>query len=255
LLADAPAPATPHLPIAIRSFMGPASDLGGALPENTLVLTDDFRQRYLGAGLDWQADIRPKVEAFLVAAASQSRQLRLILDAHASVAFLAGSVLDVKSGMDVQLVQKGRVGARIWRADDGSVGPRFHEASSQAGRSADVALLLSAAQDVGPQARSYIEGYALPIGTILSFDFEGGAGQQTIAGGAHAAALAEQVANAVRRCKSDDPDATVHIFAAVPNSILFYLGQQCQAIAPCIVYEFDFDRRGNKTYQPSFVMD
>jgi hypothetical protein len=26
-------------------------------------------------------------------------------------------------------------------------------------------------------------------------------------------------------------------------------------IAPCIVYEYDFDRRGNKTYQPSFFID
>jgi hypothetical protein len=37
--------------------------------------------------------------------------------------------------------------------------------------------------------------------------------------------------------------------------MLFFLGQQQQAIAPCIVYEFDFDRRGNKSYQPSFMMD
>jgi SMODS-associated and fused to various effectors sensor domain len=50
-------------------------------------------------------------------------------------------------------------------------------------------------------------------------------------------------------------DAMAHIFAACPNSLLFFLGQQHQGIAPCIVYEFDFDRRGNKTYQPSFVMD
>jgi len=47
----------------------------------------------------------------------------------------------------------------------------------------------------------------------------------------------------------------VHIFAACPNSVLFYLGQQHQGIAPCIVYEFDFDRRAHKTYQPSFVID
>ena len=35
------------------------------------------------------------------------------------------------------------------------------------------------------------------------------------------------------------------------------LGDRCQhhqAVAPCIVYEFDFDRRGNKTYQRSFTI-
>ncbi len=248
-------PVDQHLPIAIRSFLGPASDLTGALPENTLLLTDTFRQRYLEDGQNWQADIRPRVEAFLAAAAKQSRQLRLILDAHASIAFLAGTVLDVKSGVDVHLIQKGRVGARMWRADDDSTGARFAELASPLGTGRDIAVLVSAAQDVEPQVRQYISSYALDIGIMLSFSFESGPSQQSITGGAHAAALAEQVANAIRRSKAEDPGAIVHVFASVPNAMLFFLGQQQQAIAPCIIYEFDFDRRGNKSYQPSFAMD
>lgn len=255
LLTEIIAAKAPHLPIAIRSFMGPASDLAGALPENTLMLTGEFRRRYLEDGRSWQADIRPKVEAFLAAAVRCSGKLRLILDAHASIALLAGSVLDVKSGVDVELVQKGRVGARIWRADDGPSGARLTEKVTRLGRGADLAIFLSAAQDVEPQALAYIAKHRLTVGNSLAFALDSGPGQQTITGGAHAAAIAEQVANAVRRTKAEDPDAVVHIFAAVPNSILFYLGQQHQAIAPCIVYEFDFDRRGSKSYQPSFVMD
>ena len=68
-------------------------------------------------------------------------------------------------------------------------------------------------------------------------------------------ALAEQVSNHVRGAKANDPDSVIHIFAAAPNSLLFYLGQHHQAIAPCIVYEFDFDRKAHKTYQPSFIID
>jgi hypothetical protein len=67
--------------------------------------------------------------------------------------------------------------------------------------------------------------------------------------------VAEQVSNHVRTLKADDPDAVVHIFAACPNSLLFFLGQHHQGIAPCIVYEFDFDRQHHKTYQPSFIID
>ncbi len=67
--------------------------------------------------------------------------------------------------------------------------------------------------------------------------------------------LAEQISNQGRELKADAPDTMVHIFAACPNALLFYLGQHHQSIAPCIVYEFDFDRRGCKTYQPSFVID
>lgn len=255
LLGDPVQTRQEFMPIAIRSFMGPASDLTGALPEDTLLLTDDFRQRYLEEGRSWQADIRHKVENFLSAAAGRSKHLRLILDAHASIAFLAGTVFGLKSGIEVELIQKGRVGARTWRADDGASGPRFGEVETTFDSGRDVVVLISAAQDVSAQAEDYIARQKLDVGTLLRFAFEEGPGQQNIAGGTHAAALAEQVANAIRRVKAQDPDATVHIFASVPNALLFFLGQQIQAIAPCIIYEFDFDRRGDKSYQPSFLMD
>ncbi len=65
LLVPRAAEPDPFLPIAIRSFLGPAADIVGATTEHTLLLTDDFRQRYLQDGRDWQRDIRPKVEGFL----------------------------------------------------------------------------------------------------------------------------------------------------------------------------------------------
>jgi hypothetical protein len=76
-----------------------------------------------------------------------------------------------------------------------------------------------------------------------------------VLGGEHAAALAESDANHLRSIKGNDMDVVAHVFAAAPNALLFYLGQQHQAISPCNVYEYDFDRRGNKSYQPSMIMD
>jgi SMODS-associated and fused to various effectors sensor domain len=148
------------LSVAVRSFLGPASDIVGASPDNTLLLTDDFRHRYLRDDLDWQADIRPKVEAFHRAKVRESSgRLRLILDAHASIAFLAGATLDLKSGVYAELVQKGRVGARTWRADDGSESSgadlqvSVHELRE--GRP-DIALSISISQSAEPQTRAYV---------------------------------------------------------------------------------------------------
>jgi len=245
----------PFLAIAIRSFLGPAADITGAAPDETLLLTDEFRQRYLQDGRDWQQDIRPKVEAFLRDAVKKSPRLRLVLDAHASIAFLAGAVLDLKSGVEMQLVQKGRVGARTWRADDGSAakGARFEIATETLSAGHEIAVAISVSQSANAQARAYIGGQLRDVGELVSFSMPAGPGQQSVTGGEHAAALAEQLSNHLRTIKANDPDAIVHIFAACPNSLLFYLGQHHQGIAPCIIYEFDFDRRGNKTYQPSFV--
>ncbi len=191
------------------------------------------------------------------AAVKRSPKLRLILDAQASIAFLAGAVLDLKSGVEAQLVRKGRVGTRTWRADYGSAakGATFEVTEEQLGGGRDVAVAISVSQPAMAQARAYTSTRLPELRKLISFGLPGGPGQQNVAGGEHAAALAEQISNHVRTVTADDPDAVVHIFAAAPDSLLFYLGQHHQAIAPCIVYEFDFDRRAQKTYQPSFVID
>ena len=257
LLVERPTELDQFLSIAIRSFLGPAADIVGAAPEDTLLLTDEFRQRYLQEGREWQRDIRPKVERFLQAAVKKRAKLRLILDAHASIAFLAGSVLHLKSGVETQLVQKGRVGTRTWRVDDDSAakGDHFEIDEVQLGVGRDIAVGISVSQPTTAQVRGYVAEKLPRVGKVISCTMPAGPGHQSVAGGEHAAALAEQISNHVRAVKEDDPDAVVHVFSAAPNSLLFYLGQQHQAIAPCIVYEFDFDRQAHKTYQPSFTVD
>jgi hypothetical protein len=92
-------------------------------------------------------------------------------------------------------------------------------------------------------------------GAVLNFMPRGGPSGQAVGGGTHAAAMADQIAREVRAARGTNPDRLAHIFAACPNALLFFLGQHHQAIGPAVVYEFDFDRRGTKTYQPSFVVD
>jgi len=62
-------------------------------------------------------------------------------------------------------------------------------------------------------------------------------------------------ATLLRKEMEADSDALSYFFAAAPNTLLFHLGQDHQSIVPCIVYEFDFDRRGSKSYHPSFIID
>ena len=244
-----------RLPVAIRSFRGLSTDVVPAAPENTLWLTDSFRARYLNDGREWQRDIRPRVEGFLTAAAAKSNLIRLILDAHASIAYLSGSVFHVKSGLDIELVQKGRVGTQVWRPDDGTRGDSLRSEISQLGSGLDIAVAISITQPVDGHVNRYVEQSLSQVGRIFSFAPPDGPGQQTVAGGEHAARMAEELSNSLRAIKANSPDATLHLFAACPNSFLYYLGQNHPALAPVVVYEFDFDRQGNKTYQPSFEID
>lgn len=259
LMVDRPSNNDPFLKIAIRSFLGLAADNTGATEQNTLLLTDSFRQRYLKDELNWQEDIQPKIKEFLIASVLKSRQLRLILDAHASIAFFAGSVLDFKSGVEVELVQKGRIGSRTWRADDGSVkkdfSSKFVVTEESIGKGSEVAIAISISQDAERQTKDYVALNLPNVGTLVTFYFSDGPGQQNISGGEHAAVLAEQVSNTLRNLRIEGSDAVIHIFAACPNAFLFFLGQHHEGIEPCIIYEFDFNRSGNKTYQPSFLIN
>lgn len=246
-----------RLKIAIRSFLGIASDTVDARLENTLLLTAQFRQRYLRDDLNWQKDIRPLIESFLQAAIHKSKRLELILDAHASIAFLCGSILNLKSGVDVSLIQKGRVGNRVWRADDTEIISEvgFQTKTDLLGPGVEIAVIISISQNAVIQAKHYISTNLPNIGKVLMFDLPNGPGQSVIASGKHAALLADHVSNTLRSTKALNIDGLVHIFAACPNSFLFFMGQSAQGVTPCIIYEFDFDRKGNKTYQPSFLID
>ncbi|MEW8693088.1 MAG: SAVED domain-containing protein [Candidatus Thiodiazotropha endolucinida] len=242
--------------IAIHSFLGLATDLIPTEPENTLYLTSLFRQRYLNENRNWQTDIKPTVESFLTKMVSRSRELRLVMNAHASIAYLAGTVYHVKSGVHVEIVQKGIVGGvRVWRVDDGTRGSGLKITTEQLDASPDIAVGISITHLVDKHMHLYIDESLPHIGHLMSAVPATGSGHHSVAGGMHAAELAQQVAQAIREYKIDHPNATVHVFSASPNSFLFYLGQQHQGIGPVVVYEFDFDGRGNRGYQPSFTID
>jgi hypothetical protein len=243
-----------HMKCSIRSFLGVSSEVFGASRERTLLLTDYFRERYLKEGVNWQNQIRPMVETFLRQMVAQSSKLRLILDAHASIAFLAGTVLNLKSGVSVELVQKGRVGAQIWRPDDnvGGSGQLLTTEKLDRGHGDDVAIILNVTHSAMSQVDEYLRRAGLNIGEVVSFTPKEGIGQQSIHGGSHAALIADQISDEVNNIRIENPGAVFHIFAACPNALLFFVGQQIAPLRPCTLYEFDFDRKVGGLYWPSF---
>src|SRR6185369_10449765 len=58
----------------------------------------------------WQSEIVPRLRDFLRRASTSHRPLHLNLAAHASIAFTAGYLLNVKSGLDITLRQRVRGG-------------------------------------------------------------------------------------------------------------------------------------------------
>lgn len=240
--------------MALRSFSdGIAADLDSSA-DNRLSLLDRFDGRHLIASQDWNSDIRPAVEAFLRDGLEVPSAIRLTINAHGSLAYLAGTILNLKSGKMVELVQKGRSGSSVWRSDDGKKGRAATVHTTARGDGADLALVINLTRDATRDVTDYVASQLPSVGHIMFVRADPEPGQAAVAGGAHAAALADQIGEAVRGAKLP-VGAQVHLFVAAPNGFTFFLGQQRAAMGPTTFYEFDFERRVHGTYIPTFRID
>lgn len=241
--------AKPALNVALRSFSDGPNDRFDATPDNTLNLVGQFDGRALAAGVTW-SDVEPNVRAFLQRYVAHDA-VRLFLDAHASFAFLAGDCLGLKTGVAVELVQKGRSGTSIWRADDGQDGPDPVVQTSDLGEGPDLALVLGLSRNALADVCDYVQSKLPSVGRVLDVSPANGPGQSALVGGAHAARIADVAAEAVKSARAP-VGATVHIFVSGPNAAAFFLGQHASSLGRWQVYEFDFSRRVDGSYSPSF---
>lgn len=237
--------------ISVRSFSDGPADYLDASPENTLSLLHMFDIRHLQPGADWNTDVRPAVEDFLKRVRDTDKNIRLFLDTHSSVAFLAGAMLGFKTNTHVELNQKGRGPTTVWRSDDGKKGPRASTSVVDIGDGEEIAVVVSFSRNVLVDVEEYVKAKVPGIGRILHVTPEGGPGQQSLTGGEHAAFLADQIAEAVRALRPAFGSQR-HFFLSGPNAFAFFLGQHRDAMGPVKLYEFDFKGAVDGSYHPSF---
>ena len=115
-LIDPAARPADALAIGIRSFMHPIDPIEDRC-SRVLNLVPYFDRRYIRNDADWQEQVHPALAVFVLDAARASEHLRLIIDAHASLAFATGALLNVKSGKRIEIEQRFG-GRRFWSMDD-----------------------------------------------------------------------------------------------------------------------------------------
>jgi hypothetical protein len=198
----------------------------------------------------------PALRTFLLAAAKDQPRLRLALDAHFTLAFAAGSVINIKSGRQVELEQRS-TGRRLWSADDVTPDPTWPTLVSETvvlrpDRS-DLAVAIGLTHDVSADVRRYCESALPDVGKILILKPGSGSGAQSVVCGRHAFELADAATNAIRTAKADGADLT-HLFVAAPNAFTFFLGQRQTALGAVRLYEFDFDGGRDRTYAAALTL-
>lgn len=218
-----------------------------------LNLIPHFNERMIRDLAEWRSVLYPTLKEFLQNAAQNSEYLRLILDAHSTLAFAAGSVLNIKSGRNIEIEQR-TLHRNVWHVGDAERDSRWptwvcetHLINDQA---SEVAVAVSLTHDIAAAARAFIAQSAPQIGRLLIARPSCGPGSSSVACGQHAFDLAELLASHINGERSLNK-VPIHLFLAAPNAFTFYLGQRQPSIGRATLYEFDFEGTGNGGYTAS----
>jgi len=256
-LLAAPASAGHAPTIGVRSFMHPIDPLEERC-DQMLNLVPYFRGRYIRDPSDWEARIFPELSRFICGTVRSTERLRLVMDAHVSLAFAVGTILNVKSGREIEVEQRSG-GRRFWSASDVPLDehwPRldFRTEVIDTGQP-DLAIAVGLTHDVARAVRSFVTATLPTAGKILYCQPEGGPSQQSVRCGSHGWLLAESLVQRIRDLPGDRATRRVlHVFIAGPNAFAFFLGQQQQALGPVAIYEWDFNGQRGASYMMGFSL-
>lgn len=221
-----------------------------------LDLIPSFDERYIRSDAEWEATLYPALRTFLLAAAKDQPRLRLALDAHVTLAFAAGSIINIKSGRQIELEQRS-TGRRLWSSDDAIADPSWPtfnpETIELRPDHPDLAVAIGLTHDVEADVRRYCETAPLNVGRLVILKPSSGSGAQSVACGRHAFELADAATSAVRAAQADGASIT-HLFIAAPNAFTFFLGQRQAALGSVRLYEFDFDGSRGRSYAPALSL-
>lgn len=240
----------------IKSFEHPIDRLDDRCVE-VLDLVPAFDDRFIHDSEAWSNSLYPKLQSFLIEAAKAHPSLRLAIDAHTTLAFVAGSVLNVKSGRDVELEQRSPSRA-VWRPDEPDPDiewPVLDSTLIELGREGDhIAVAVGLTHDIGDAVQMFVEQNLSAVGRVLFCRPSKGAGHAAVRNGRHAAMLADQLLKAVNTTRIVGTQRTVHLFIAAPNGFTFMLGQRQGGMGPTTLYEFDFSGERTGTYEASLSL-
>jgi len=243
--------------VGIRSFLRWAENLEDET-DAMLDLLRWFDGRDIKSPELWQERVYPEIQHFL-AALNPGQICHFHLHAHLSVAFAAGYCLNSKSGIDVAVVQSTRSGRLIWHPTlnpNQDVYPvwTFTE-ELLAEEDLDTAIAIAVTHDITQDVKFYLAQNQLPIRRIISAALPGGPSPRAILDGDHAKLLADQLSNYLKTKRTIiERQNKLHIFAAAPNGLAFFIGQVAHSFGVTVFYEYDFDTNLPGAYQPSITL-
>ena len=239
--------------LGIRSFLRWAEYMEDET-DAVLDLVQYFDGRKIQDPVLWNGEVAHQVVQFLETNTKAGGSFRLRVDAHTSIAVLAGYTLEAKAGVKVSLVQRTRSGVQIWNTEEPATLQESEWEFDWIGgdvTDGDLAVAVGVTHDVRRDVAAFVNGASIPIrGTLVATPPR--AGNTVVRDGPHALALAQALVAKLRELRKSGQ--TVHLFMAAPNGFSFVLGQHLRPIGPAVVYEFDFESGVPGAYQAGVAL-
>ncbi len=243
--------------IGVRSFMRFGERLDDEVDALACV-SRHFQGRHPQDADSWEKGAN-EIRAFFADEGLRGRlrqtETSVALECHGSYAMLAGWELSRNSGALIYPLQK--PDRTFWRPASKSPaenGEWQAEEILQDETSSDVAVCLSVTHEIRKEVLEFLSSSNAPrVSKVVVLTAGDGPSPLSIQGPDHAYALAAQFSaqlKAVRPTRG----SRVHLFFACPNAVMFFIGQQREALGRITLYEYDFGMEREGTYQASISL-
>lgn len=239
---------TDEIAIAIRSFKRHTEGIKERTTE-MLDLVEYFDGRFLKKAYNWN-DIFVQLDSFVEKKLKKNIEYHIELEAHLSIAFTAGRILNSKSGLKTIPVQKTVNGLCNWEiaAKDEQNYDIFkisNELLNKDGQ--DTVVDISISNDIRDEVMNYLQDNNFLINTAYHFILPS-VGNNSISNGHHAWLLANQINEVIGKRNGNIKRGILHIFVSSPTALMFNLGKLSMSYGKIQLYEYDFQNIRTGTY-------
>lgn len=243
--------------LGVKSFEHPIDHLEDRC-KKVLNLVSSFNERQIHSHGEWAETLYPNLKDFLVTEVKDHQRIQLAMDAHLTLAFAAGSILNVKCGREIELEQR-VFRTQIWHAADSDIAPDtpvwnfdYHSPDKESEQPRDLYITVSLTHDVLPAVKNHIEASGIITPSLLVAKSIDGTGNAVVKNGRHAVKLAEELVQQINAVKRSGQ--VIHLFIAAPAAFAFFLGQRQPALGRVRLYEFDLGGNNGGGYLQSLEL-
>ena len=238
------------IPLSVIEFdRGSKISLSEPEPEHCLDLRELFEDRYLKFGYKWE-DVMQRLSGF-IGKLDTSNSYKLHIEAGYTICFALGRMMDGKSGLHVNLIQKTLIGTQVWDIDPTSMIPdsRCMCQVEELGNQKTIAVVIGFPRDILQDVKTYILDQKIEVGKILNFVPKDQVSQTFVRNGDHSMVLAQYISDEILKYKAD----RILLFPSCPGSVCFMLGQISRPFRHVTMYEYDFNNRYEGSYFPTYT--